>query len=113
MADEKKTKTLSLGGGKLSLGASPSQASPSPVAPSVDSPPLRSGLRGRSASNRSVEVVRKRPPGIKPAPSRKPAVAEAAPAPSAPPPPVARPPLDNLTDRERAARNRALQVGLQ
>ncbi len=113
MADEKKTKTLSLGGGKLSLGASPSQASPSPVAPSVDSPPLRSGLRSRSASNRSVEVVRKRPPGIKPAPSRKPVVEEAAPTPSTPPPPVARPPLDNLTDRERAARNRALQVGLQ
>jgi len=101
-----KKKTLSLGGGKLTLGGAPSGAT-------TDGAPAagRSGV-GRSSSRSSVqvEVVRKRQIGARPAPSRTAAsepvqdpVVEAAP----------QAPQDNLTEEERAARNRALQEGLK
>lgn len=97
-----KKKTLSLGSGKLTLGGvSADGATPPPV---------------RSPGQRpvQVEVVRKRQPGVRPAPSRKAAEKEApvvAPVEETPPPaPQA---TDNLTEQERAARNRALQEGLK
>ena len=101
-----KKKTLSLGGGKLTLGGAPS-AAPTDGAPQAG----RSGLgRASSRSSVQVEVVRKRQIGARPAPSR-----------TAPPEPVQEPvveaaqqaPQDNLTEEERAARNRALQEGLK
>jgi len=101
-----KKKTLSLGGGKLTLGGAPSGAA-------TDSAPAagRSGV-GRSSSRSSVqvEVVRKRQIGARPAPSRT-----AAPEPVQDPVVEAAPqaPQDNLTEEERAARNRALQEGLK
>ena len=94
-----KKKTLSLGSGKLTLGGvSSDQGAPaSPRAPS-----------GR-ASSRSVqvEVVRKRQPGGRAQP-RKPQeeVVET-------PPQVEEQAADNLTEQERAARNRALQQGMK
>jgi len=101
-----KKKTLSLGGGKLTLGGAPS-AAPADGAPQAG----RSGLgRASSRSSVQVEVVRKRQIGARPAPSRTAApepvqetVVEAAP----------QAPQDNLTEEERAARNRALQEGLK
>ena len=101
-----KKKTLSLGGGKLTLGGAPSGAT-------TDGAPAagRSGV-GRSSSRSSVqvEVVRKRQIGARPAPSRT-----AAPEPVQDPVVEAAPqaPQDNLTEEERAARNRALQEGLK
>jgi translation initiation factor IF-2 len=85
-----KKKTLSLGGGKLPLGGgSADGAMPSPSRGS-----------GRAAVRSiPVEVVRKRQPGIRPAPSRK-AVDETKTS-------------DNLTEHERATRSRALQEGLK
>ena len=101
-----KKKTLSLGGGKLTLGGAPS-AAPADGAPQAG----RSGLgRASSRSSVQVEVVRKRQIGARPAPSRtatpepvQERVVEAAP----------QAPQDNLTEEERAARNRALQEGLK
>ncbi|NBW06174.1 MAG: hypothetical protein EBR92_09765, partial [Alphaproteobacteria bacterium] len=61
-----KKKTLSLGGGKLTLGGAPS-AAPGDGAPQAG----RSGLgRASSRSSVQVEVVRKRQIGARPAPSR-------------------------------------------
>ena len=101
-----KKKTLSLGGGKLTLGGAPSGATTDGV-PAAG----RSGV-GRSSSRSSVqvEVVRKRQIGARPAPSRT-----AAPEPVQDPVVEAAPqaPQDNLTEEERAARNRALQEGLK
>ncbi len=101
-----KKKTLSLGGGKLTLGGAPS-AAPADGAPQAG----RSGLgRASSRSSVQVEVVRKRQIGARPAPSRT-----AAPEPVQEPVVEAAPqaPQDNLTEEERAARNRALQEGLK
>lgn len=101
-----KKKTLSLGGGKLTLGGASSGA-PADGAPQAS----RSGLgRASSRSSVQVEVVRKRQIGARPAPSRT-----AAPSPVQEPAVEAAPqaPQDNLTEEERAARNRALQEGLK
>ncbi|MCE2516428.1 MAG: translation initiation factor IF-2 [Alphaproteobacteria bacterium] len=100
-----KKKTLSLGSGKLTLGGVSNDG--------AATPPVRGSGRA-SARSVQVEVVRKRQPGVRPAPSRK-AAAEPAPVETpevaeAAPPPAA---TDNLTETERAARNRALQEGLK
>ena len=99
-----KKKTLSLGSGKLTLGG---------VAEGGSAPTQRVASRS-SARPVQVEVVRKRPPAGRP--SR----------PTAAPEPEAKTPVediqapeqssaaaDNLTEAERAARNRALQQGFR
>jgi len=92
-----KKKTLSLGSGKLTLGGI-SEGS-APAAPR--------GTSGRASSRPvQVEVVRKRQPGVRPAPSRKPAAASS-------PSSAGAEAADNLTEAERAARNRALQEGMK
>ncbi|MGC6501005.1 MAG: translation initiation factor IF-2 [Henriciella sp.] len=98
-----KKKTLSLGSGKLTLGGATADTGAG-VAPRGTRPQSR-GVQ--------VEVVRKRQPGI-----RKPAQRPAAPEPSVEPEAKeaveANPAVpDNLTEAERAARNRALQEGLK
>ena len=103
-----KKKTLSLGGGKLTLGGGGGGAG----APASDGAPApRGGVgRGSSRSSVQVEVVRKRQPQMRGASPRKPAETEAeTPAPA----PQSEAPHDNLTEEERAARNRALQEGLK
>lgn len=103
-----KKKTLSLGSGKLTLGGVSADGATTP-------PPSRG--TGRASSRPvEVEIVRKRQIGVKPAPSRKPAAqAEPAPEPTPveAPAPVVEQAADNLTDQERAARNRALQEGMK
>ena len=103
-----KKKTLSLGGGKLTLGGGAGSA-----APASDGAPAPRGGMGRNTSRSSVqvEVVRKRQPHMRGAPSRKVAPEQAAETPS--PAPQVDAPHDNLTEEERAARNRALQEGLK
>ena len=96
-----KKKTLSLGSGKLTLGGvSADQGAPaSPRAPS-----------GRASSRPiQVEVVRKRQPGGRAQP-RKPQEEVQETAPQVEAQDAA---ADNLTEQERAARNRALQEGLK
>jgi len=92
-----KKKTLSLGSGKLTLGGVTDGGTP--VTPR--------GQPGRASSRPvQVEVVRKRQPGVRPAPSRKSPVSDA-------PPVTGADAADNLTEAERAARNRALQEGMK
>ena len=101
-----KKKTLSLGGGKLTLGGGGA------AAPAGDGAPApRGGVgRGSSRSSVQVEVVRKRQPQMRGSSPRKPAETEVeTPAPA----PQTEAPHDNLTEEERAARNRALQEGLK
>jgi len=102
-----KKKTLSLGGGKLTLGGGGGAGAPA----SDGAPAPRGGVgRGSSRSSVQVEVVRKRQPQMRGASPRKPAETEAeTPAPA----PQTEAPHDNLTEEERAARNRALQEGLK
>ena len=102
-----KKKTLSLGGGKLTLGGGGGAGAPA----SDGAPAPRGGVgRGSSRSSVQVEVVRKRQPQMRGASPRKPAETEAeTPAPA----PQTESPHDNLTEEERAARNRALQEGLK
>ena len=102
-----KKKTLSLGGGKLTLGGGGGAGAPA----SDGAPAPRGGVgRGSSRSSVQVEVVRKRQPQMRGASPRKPAATEAeTPAPA----PQTEAPHDNLTEKERAARNRALQEGLK
>ncbi|MGC6484751.1 MAG: translation initiation factor IF-2 [Candidatus Puniceispirillales bacterium] len=101
-----KKKTLSLGSGKLTLGG---------VAEGGATPSQR--VTSRTATRQvQVEVVRKRQPtgrgASRPAAPEQP---KATPAEAETPPPSAGAAtnLDNLTDAERAARNRALQQGLK
>ena len=102
-----KKKTLSLGGGKLTLGGSGGAAAPA----SDGAPAPRGGVgRGSSRSSVQVEVVRKRQPQMRGAAPRKPAETEVE---TPPPAPQTEAPHDNLTEEERAARNRALQEGLK
>ena len=96
-----KKKTLSLGSGKLTLGG---------VAEGGAAPTQR--VTSRTSSRQvQVEVVRKRPPAGRPS---RPAAAEPEAAPVAKEETTANPAAaDNLTEAERAARNRALQQGLK
>ena len=102
-----KKKTLSLGGGKLTLGGGGGAGAPA----SDGAPAPRGGVgRGSSRSSVQVEVVRKRQPQMRGASPRKPAETEAE---TPEPAPQTEAPHDNLTEEERAARNRALQEGLK
>ena len=102
-----KKKTLSLGGGKLTLGGSGGAAAPA----SDGAPAPRGGVgRGSSRSSVQVEVVRKRQPQMRGTSPRKPAETEVE---TLAPAPQTEAPHDNLTEEERAARNRALQEGLK
>ena len=117
-----KKKTLSLGSGKLTLGgiSADDVSADAPSTPQDDTPPppqMPPMRRTGRASSRSVEVevVRKRQTGLRPAPSRKPAaVVQPDIAPPVGATPIAVEPVaDNLTEQERASRNRALQAGMK
>ncbi len=98
-----KKKTLSLGAGKLTLGGGVSADQGAPAAPRAPS--------GRASSRPiQVEVVRKRQPGGRAAQARKPQEEVQEPTPQVE---VTDKSADNLTEGERAARNRALQEGLK
>ena len=103
-----KKKTLSLGSGKLTLGGVTDTGTATAPAPPRGAPPARTKTRGVQ-----VEVVRKRQTGG----IRKPATQQPAPAKADPAPAAAdldeTKAGDNLTDAERAARNRALHEGLK
>ena len=104
-----KKKTLSLGGGKLTLGG----ASSGGAASGDGAAPAGRGAPGRAArSSVQVEVVRKRQPGGRNAAPRTAAQPETTPE-KTPAAPVDAAAHDNLTEQERAARNRALQEGMK